>query len=213
MEKVSPTKQVLSACGHQSLGKGDNPRYSWSILSPIMEVENYPKWKEPNIGDTPIFPLNHDGRKGTKQLVNLEPCTLLLLAPSCAIIPSHFPFGRFFMPCNFALMWQLGFFWFTLFPNIMEVDIGLLYFYICKYQHTDTHTYTNINIYKKYICELPTIRDTPIFIHFSLVVTWKHTEGREKIRVCNACPFLEGCYIHDPDGNEPFFLAMFKGDI
>ncbi len=29
---------------------------SWHTLSPIiMEVENYPKWKEPNIGDTPIF--------------------------------------------------------------------------------------------------------------------------------------------------------------
>jgi len=38
-------------------------------LSPIiMEVENYPIWKETNIGDTPIFhhfSLNHDyGRKG-----------------------------------------------------------------------------------------------------------------------------------------------------
>ena len=33
-----------------------------------MEVENYPKWKETTIGDTPVLSPNHDyGRKGRFQ--------------------------------------------------------------------------------------------------------------------------------------------------
>ena len=34
----------------------------------MMEVENYPKWKETHIGDTPIFHFHDYGRKGTSNM-------------------------------------------------------------------------------------------------------------------------------------------------
>ena len=45
---------------------------SWRRRYPFlnMEVENYPKWQETNIGDTAIFHFHDYGRKGIMQITS-----------------------------------------------------------------------------------------------------------------------------------------------